>query len=423
MTKRLMVLLLLLMFGCPTVQGQSIERVENIQVAVTSANPLATALQARLENSLATVTRQMLSGKNVEEIRQRQGQYERVLQEVFTRVLFGYEVERVELVPGRQMQVRMQVTPWGDLVEQVDVQFDYGNLPQELQPLLEKDLAGLTEGMRNLFVGLPVDSEDWAIGVAKTELRDRAALQLPEYTLGVELASGTHSVVKITLVPNGQLVQDSRISIRSPNLPNLLLLDLKPVLAQEITSWRNLPVGWVARHRDYFVQRLLKKAEQAPLTKRYNLQYQIELQPGSLVDVYLTAKTDGYKINAEGYLDMGRKENNTSARLHAGRMMNKQEELFGEVDFYPTTFTWKFSGGVSHHFGRETDIGFQYLLSDRQGKWWLRQNLSDSWQLRLERYPKNSDYEMGLRYRLHEFLSVEYVFTKQENWLRLIGVL
>ena len=147
------------------------------------------------------------------------------------------------------------------------------------------------------------------------------------------------------------------------------------------------------------------------------------MQAGSVVEVSLKAETDGYKIWAEGYLDMGSKESETSARLHAGRMLSAKDELFIEADFYPTNFTWRFSGGLGHHFGKDTDFGVQYQASERQHKMWLHQNIAENWQLRLERYPRTSDYELGIRYRVHEFLSVEYLFTRQENWLRLIGVL
>lgn len=423
MAKRWMLLLAILLLVAQPMQAASSGRVETVQVSIVSERPLAQVLQTRLENSLSAVTQQMLNGKPVEDVELQRVKYERTLQEVFNRVLFGYEVEWVRLQPETNLSVQMKVTPWGDLVDSLIVQFEYGSLPPDLQPLLAKDLAGLADGLTELFVGLPVDSEDWAAGVARTEIRERALARLPEYAVNMELLPGTHSVLKLTTVPHGPLIQDSRINIRSPNLPNLLLLDLKRELAEEVTSWRSLPAAWVERHQDYFAQRLLHKAQQSALTARYDLTYQVQLQPGALTEIWLTANTSGYKINVEGYLDMGRQDNSTSAHLHAGRMMNRQTELFGEVDFYPAKFNWKFSGGLGRHIGADTDLGYQYQLTDGQGKLWLKQSLAPDWQLRLERYPKSGDYEMGVRYRLHEFLSVEYVYTKQENWLRLIGVL
>lgn len=405
------------------VQAQENERVGEIRAEVSSSLSMVPALKSRLENSLAAVARQMLSGKSVKDVSLHGRQYERVLQEVFNRVLFGYEVDKVEIIAGRELTVRMQVTPWGEVVESVEVKLDYGDLPKEVQPLLEKDLLGMRESLRDLFLGLPVDSEDWAVGVAKVELRERGAAQLPEYAFDIELDAGVRSVIKIKPLPAGPLVRDSRISLRSPNIPNLLLLDLKKDLSDEVTAWRNLPVAWIERHHDYFVERLLRRAQQAAITKRYNLRYQLEMQAGSVVEVSLKAETDGYKIWAEGYLDMGSKESETSARLHAGRMLSAKDELFIEADFYPTNFTWRFSGGLGHHFGKDTDFGVQYQASERQHKMWLHQNIAENWQLRLERYPRTSDYELGIRYRVHEFLSVEYLFTRQENWLRLIGVL
>ncbi len=416
-------LLFFLMSVAFPVQAQDVERVEQISVSVASPKPIAPALQIRLENSLATVTRQMLNGKNLPEVRLRSVQYERILQEVFNRVLFGYEVDQVKITPGRELQVAMQVTPWGDLVENVEVQVEYGNVPLFCQPLIEKDLGGVREIISNLFLGLPVDSEEWALGVAKTELRERLVLQLPEYDVNIDLSTGVSSVVKLTLLPKGPLIYDSRVKLQTENLPNLLLLDLKKEMTEEITSWRSLPATWVDRHKSFFTQRLLNKAKASPLTKRYDLRYRLEWRADPVAEVFLLVTAEGYKINAEGYLDVGRKEGEASARLHIGRMLSTKDEVFFETDVYPKNFTWKFSLGLGRHFGKDTDVGVQYLFSDRQAKLWLHQKIATDWQLHLERYPKTSESEIGLRYRVHEFLSVEYVFTKQENWLRLIGVL
>jgi hypothetical protein len=65
--------------------------------------------------------------------------------------------------------------------------------------------------------------------------------------------------------------------------------------------------------------------------------------------------------------------------------------------------------------------GIKYNTSSSQNMLWLSKELSPSWTMRLERNPKNRNNELGLRYKLHDFLSAEYIITKDDQWLRLVG--
>ena len=48
--------------------------------------------------------------------------------------------------------------------------------------------------------------------------------------------------------------------------------------------------------------------------------------------------------------------------------------------------------------------------------------LAPRWQLRYEYRWADELGEAALRYRMHDFLSLEYVVDRHDNWLRLIGV-
>ena len=47
--------------------------------------------------------------------------------------------------------------------------------------------------------------------------------------------------------------------------------------------------------------------------------------------------------------------------------------------------------------------------------------MSDKFLLRVEHHFKSDLNEVALRYKLHEFVSLEYVKNNEDNWLRLVG--
>ena len=112
---------------------------------------------------------------------------------------------------------------------------------------------------------------------------------------------------------------------------------------------------------------------------------------------------------------------NFAAKAHVGRRLGVYEELFLEVQVQPGTMTWEISPGWGHKFGSETWSGVRYRLNDKAMSVWLEQGLGGRWSLRAERWPSLNWNEFGLRYKLHDFLSVEFKVTNTQNWLRLVG--
>jgi hypothetical protein len=83
--------------------------------------------------------------------------------------------------------------------------------------------------------------------------------------------------------------------------------------------------------------------------------------------------------------------------------------------------TWEISPGLGHQFGSDTWGGVRYRTNDKEFSVWLDQGLGGRWSLRAERWPKLNWNEIGIRYKLHDFLSVEFMMTNENNWLRLVG--
>ncbi|HWQ62040.1 MAG TPA: hypothetical protein VN521_06990 [Negativicutes bacterium] len=391
-----------------------------VSVQAGSAPPPSRVIK-RMEHSVATVGDQILAGRKVTDVAAGKASYEKLIKEVFDRVLVGYTVQEVSIAPGPTTQIAVRIIPWGDVVRTVVLETDLGGVSPQLAALFRQDMGDIEDKISQVLIGLPVDAVDWAGGVSKSVIRELLAAQLPEFRANLEIIAGTTTTVKLSLAPTGQLISDMRVTLRSRTIPNFLLLGARPAVEDATAPMRGLPVAFVERHHTYFRDTLTKVAAAQPAAKRYGLHLTSTLRPGVATDVEINAETTKYNVSLEGYLDMGRREDDISARLHVGQYFGRQDELFMEVTFIPTSVTWEFVPGWGHRLGPRTEAGAKYNLSSENGLIWLKQELDDRWSLRLERTPAARFNEVALRYKLHEFLSAEYVVTTNNRWLRLVG--
>lgn len=396
--------------------------VESVTVSVKAGDaPPPSRVIKRMEQSVLTVADHVLTGRKVADVTAGKVGYEKVIKEVFDRVLVGYSVQDVTIEPGPATLVAVRIQPWGDVVRSVRVETDLGGVSPQVGKLIVQDMAGIEDKVSQVLIGLPVDAVDWAGGVSKSVIREILAAQLPEFRANLEIVPGQVTTVKVLLTPVGPLVQDARVTLRSRTFPNFLLLEARPVVEDAAQPLRGLPVAFVERHGSYFRDRLTKVAAGHAIADRYGLTMSSVLKPGVDTELVISAETAKYNIAVEGFIDVGRRQDNTSGRLHVGRYVGKYDELFMEVTLIPSTVTWQFVPGWGHRLGSRTEIGTKYNISNEEGLFWLRQDLDGNWSLRLERTPVRGMNELAIRYKLHEFLSVEYIFSSNENWLRLVG--
>jgi len=405
----------------PGIANASDDVVEKVTVSITASQTPTTRIAKRMSASVGIVGEQMLVGRTINDVTNGKATYENLIQEVFDRVLVGYSVQSVSLVPAANTRIEVRVVPWGDVVHDVTVEVDFGTISPELQGLVTQDMGNIEEKVNDVLVGLPIDALDWAGGVSKLVIREILASQLPEFRANFDIVPGPRTLVKLSLAPLGATVQDVHVSLRSHSIPNVLLAMTRPTVDQAGKSLVGLPVAFIERHRDYFTAKLAATAAEHSIAKNYGLTLTPVLNPGVDTEITLNAETDQYQVSLEGYMDMGRNKDNTSFRLHAGKFIGKQDEAFVEVNFVPSSVAWSFVPGWGHTIGSTTTAGIKYDMSDKREILWLRQDVNRNLSFRLERNVTAGNGEFAVRYKLHDFISAEYIVTQDGNWLRLIG--
>ena len=395
--------------------------VETVTVHIGTPDPPSSRVVRRMSESVKIIGEHILLGRKLAEVNGRREAYEKLVRDVFDRVLVGYTIDNVHIEPGVESRIEINLVPWGETVRTVGVQVDYSGIAAEAIPLVRSDMGKLTEDLQAALIGLPVDSVEWASGVARDLIRELLKQKLPEFHFSLDVEAGKHTSVRLSLFPVGDLVKEATVSFRSATIPNLLLVHARPAVETQARSMRGLPVAYVRRHLSYFQNRLEQAAGQDFVIKKFDLRVMPEIRPNVDTEVVVAVEAETWRIRGEAYLDVGRSRDNVSGKAHVGRLIGPHDEVFLEVKLLPGTMAWEFMPGLGRQFGSDTWAGIRYRTNDREWGGWLEQGLGGRWSLRAERWPHVEWTEVGLRYKLHDFLSVEFVVNNDTNWLRLVG--
>lgn len=405
----------------PSARPDGIPAVESVRVEVVADALPSPLVVRRMSESVKSIGEHLLLGHTTGEVSQQREHYEKLLRDIFDRVLIGYSVQRIRIDPGPATQIRMHITPWGDTVGEVAIQVDYSGIAAEAVPLVKTDMGKMEQEIQAALTGLPVDAVDWASGVARELIREILHRQLPEFHFSLDVEAGRQTRVRLSLFPVGRLVRETHISLRSGSIPNLLLVHARPGVEAQARSMRGLPVEYVERHLKYFTEKVRQATLADPLIRQFDLKVTPTVRPGTDAEVAVEVEAQTWRISAEVLMDVGRDRDNLSGKAHLGRLIGPRDEAFMEVKVFPGAMTWHFMPGWGHRFGSDTWAGLRYRLNDRAVGWWLNQGLGGRWSLRGEYWTDNDSSEVGIRYKLHDFLSAEFVLTNDRNWLRLVG--
>lgn len=375
----------------------------------------------KMSNSMQVVADQLFLDKDTEKIAAAREDYVRLLTEIGDRVFTGYELTAVDLDIGPGIGITMYARPWNRVITDPVMDVQFSGVEPDTAELLFAHLPDLREQLKEAISGASVDAGDWAEGVLRKLVREQIEAQLPEFKAAVDvLEEQGNTVVQVIIYPVGQLVGNIKYELRSEAIPNLLLMRLKYKYMEVCDILRGLPVSYVSTHRKELEKMLEDKLLSEPEVKNYRLRPVVTLTPAAALGVTIMIETDDYKIWIEGYGDVGRDDDNLSGKAHLGKFVTPRDELFGEAEVILDDVQWHFGLGYARYWGKSVwSYARRIPVADNDYK--LEYNLSPKWRLRAEHYSGDDRNEFGVRYRIHEFLSAEYVYGDDEFYLRVIG--
>ncbi len=394
--------------------------ITGVEVTVRG-DALSPAMLKRMEAGIKTVSQHLLVGKDTEEVRARQEDYKQVATELIGRVLYGYTITDISLEPGATGHLSVQVRPYGEVVEHAEIKVEYGNLTPLGQNLIKKDLEGISLQVEQLLIGAPVESMDWLAPVIQNILRERIQFSLPEFVPQVAISGEKRVEVEIFVVPQGEIIRQGTAEITSESLPTALFYDLKRDYDKKLEGIVGLPVSFVARHQEQVLEDIQKDLDKRRASKQFGIVLTPSLELASRTKLYIDAESNRYVVRGEGYLDMGKKDDNVGIKFHVGYRFDDRNEIYLETEFLPENYKWNFYPSYAYRWTKDTTIGYQYHSSDKDHRLWMKQRVAPNWYLRAQRDFRKKENQFSLAYDIHSYVTMEYIFTNDHSWLRIIG--
>ena len=383
-------------------------------------------LLRKMEDSMQVVAAQLFNGRDSEFIEADRQGYERLLSEISDRVLTGYQTNRVVLstVYGRDgttVTLAFAVAPWAQTVQKVDVDVQFSGVSPYAAAVLEEKIPALREELQKTLQGASLDATDWAGGILRGQVKSCVESVLPDFRAAVDLTTrDDNAAVQVVIYPVGELVRTVQYSMISRSIPNILLMKLKYKYADKAKSLQVLPVSYIETEYGFLADRLQQELFREPQVRRHHLKPRIEIRPGAETQLDITLESDEYKIWFEGYGDVGRKDHNLSGRAHIGKFISRRDEIFGEAGLDLKDVRWDFSAGYAYHWGKST-LSYMRRVPEDANVYRLEYDFTPKWRFRYEHFGDKKENEYAIRYRIHEFLSGEYVYSTNKSYFRIVG--
>ena len=424
MDKKAVWLFLALLFWTGQAVAAPVTKV-NVQIR-DEAGTTSQVLLHKMEDSMQVVAAQLFNGRDAAFIDSDKEGYERLLAEISERVITGYQTNGVTLSAaderdGAVVNLGFSIAPWAQTINKVQIDLQFSGVSPYAVAVLQSKLPALKEQLQNTLQGASLDAADWAGGVLRGQVKSCVEAVLPDFKAAVDLAAkDENAAVQVIIYPVGELVRNVQYSMVSQSIPNILLMKLKYKYADKAKSLQGLPVSYIEANKTIFENRLLQELSEEMQVRRHHLTPQAEIRPGPETRLDISLESHEYKMWFEGYGDIGRDDRNLSGRAHLGKFISRRDELFGEAGVDLKDVHWDFSGGYAFHYGKAI-LSYMYRVPADAHVIRAEYDITPKWRLRYEHFGDKGNNEYALRYRIHEFLSGEYVYSTDKSYFRIIG--
>lgn len=395
----------------------------NIRDELGKTSPV---LLHKMEDSMQVVAAQLFNGRDSDFIKADAAGYEHLLSEISDRVITGYQTNWVKLSivheqEGTAVNLDFAVAPWAQTVKTVDVDIRFSGISPFAAAVLQEKIPVLREQLQQTLQGAALDATDWAGGILRGQVKNTVEAELPDFRAAVDLTTREdNAVIQVIIYPVGELVRTVQYSMVSKSIPNILLMKLKYKYADKAKSLQGLPVSYMEANHRMLAERMLQELSAEPQVRRHHLTPQIVIRPGAETQMDISLESHEYKIWFEGYGDVDRKDHNLSGRAHFGKFISHRDEIFGEVGVDLKDVRWDFNAGYAYHWGKTT-LSYMRRVPADANIYRLEYDFTPKWRFRYEHFGDTKENEYAVRYRIHEFLSGEYVFSTKKSYFRIVG--
>ena len=405
-------------------------RIEIVEANVNSENSLPPMVKERMEESVAAIGRQLILGHPLPLAEDWQRQQEATIHMVFDKILVGYTVNSVNIRSNNSIAIiNVSLLPWVDTIQKIQVNTKIEGMPKELESLVLNDLLEVNEVFSAGLEGLPIAATDWTNGILKRRLNKFLEESLPEFRADFDIKLNSDegiskAIVDLTVYPRLPVVRTISLSMRSDTMPNIALVTHRTLMEDKANILVGVPVAFIERHKEEIETMIAKPLDEQRDFRALKIKSKVFLTTAEQMSITIRSDSTRYRMRASGWVDIGRDSKATddlNFRMHIGRKISNIDEGYFQIDVNPQDMNWNWALGYSRNIFDDTNASLRYDFSDKQFIADLEYEFLKNWLVRYEHKFNKDNKEAAIRYRLHDFLSVEYAVDDSESWIRFIG--
>lgn len=413
-------------------------RVQSVEVRVLTEDGLPRfGLLERIESSLRVVGEAVLLNQKVGDVQYLREPLERAIQEVFARVLSGFEVQTVSLEPGSNSVLTIQLRPRGPRVRKVELEIQVEGLHPRLQAALDREVASLQSQVEELVVGAPVEAMEWARFAFAPLIEGLTAKALPGYRTAVTGDWGEEVRLRLKLTPDGPVVRQVKVLLRSSTLPGVVVHSFQPQIEEQVRLLEGIPVSLLQRYRSNLAASLERYIEEKAGMSRYSLRAKVQLSPASDAALEVDLNSAVFRFSLVAVLNIGRLAPDPSLEGHLGWRVGERGEVFVAHQTILNRLNAEWQVGVGWEFPPTTRLDLSYNPVARLPRLEIRHRLGPRESLHIATNLgegalggaegdsasfASHGMAVGVEVRMNEFVAVELVGDDQARfWLRVQG--
>ncbi|HBF37497.1 MAG TPA: hypothetical protein DDW50_09275 [Firmicutes bacterium] len=343
---------------------------------------------------------------------------QKVIYNVFSKVLVGFKLESVDLYLGEHTKIVMHITPIPPLITELHINLKTPGLNPELSQVTGEVALKVEKELNQIFVGLPVSSISWSSGIFNTVVNYLLGRELPGFTSTFSIQEGTTTELNLTLIPEEMVVTHVTIDYETTDIPVWLVKAAAKHYQDKADLLRGLPVEFLIHYRVRLEKYLTETINDFSELQKLGMTTQLSIVPGEETQVVLHVASKCVQAKMEGRYFLGHEENFSNLQAFLGYNL-------GNFQVYSKYFwgdnpsgNWKV--GCAIPIDENFSGGFEYEFKHLYRQLWLHYHFERGDYLDMKLGLDGSPNEATIGIYLNRYTNLEVVNYRKDFGLQLM---
>ncbi|NLW47523.1 MAG: hypothetical protein GXY86_09345 [Firmicutes bacterium] len=281
------------------VLAEETEKVESVEVQLNVGTSIYDGLRERMEFSIGRTAEKILLSRPVSILKLNRSSVETAIFNVFSKVLIGFDLDRVDLFPGKHSKVIVQLNPSAPYVGEINVNFEIEGVSPEIYELSQDITELLERELSRIFIGLPVDSISWSEGIINQVVHYLVEKEFPGYDCRFTLDPGIKTEFLITLKPVSQVIKGVKVNHYSSTIPVWFVKQKAKVYQEHFDIIKGLPVEFLKHYQARLEKYLTEYINGLPEMNRARFKVDLGIQADETTRIRVVTDSEVLRTKLE----------------------------------------------------------------------------------------------------------------------------